>query len=1023
MGTMLNVCSQKELREKIFAILGENLEESELESCLKSLEIIDSEATKLFWQATEAQPGIYVVLEGRVRILDNSDNLIATVSSGAAFGEQSLFNEQAFLFLAAKASTSVKLCFIPGAILSDLMASNPQVKDNLCKRAEFWDLLLVCRQNSELPSNISVENMFKALFLFERYQIKSGQNISELHSNCKILLLRQGELKTAGGETFVPGKIYSNLTEKLQVTQSSIAYRLKNADLNAALEKCPQLDRWSNPSRALPSTKSRNSVNTWVKPSGNNNDRKVIPFPSQGKQEQDKRVLFPSPKVKAKQFWQSFTKTYPFFAQQSGSDCGAACLVMIARHWGQRLSANRVREIANVNREGASLRSLAAAAESVGFASRPVKATLDKLAQQTLPAVVHWEGRHYIVVYEITPKKIIVCDPAIGQRSYSHSEFKAKWTGYALLLQPTVKLKDNQGKSTGLWKYLELVKPHWKILLEIFVASLVIQVFGLITPLFTQLLLDKVIVQGSIVTLNAVGLGLIIFGLFRIAVDAVRQYLLSHTANRISVSMLVGFLKHTFRLPLSYFESRYVGDITSRIQENQSIQSFLTGETLSIILDLLTVIVYMGMMFWYNWQLAILVLLIVPPFFILALASTSILRKMSREIFNASAEQSSYLIQSLTGIRSVRSMAIEQTVRWRWEELLNHLIKIDFRAEIIGLRLQIISSSIDTIMTTGLLWYGSYLVIDGQLTIGQLIAFNMLLGNVISPFKRLSSVWNDFQEILISAERLNDVLEAEPEEDLLLKPRKPISKLRGYIRFENVTFRYHPESEKNVLENLNFEIHPEQMVAVVGRSGSGKTTLSKLILGLYPATNGKVIVDGHDVSKIALKSLRRQIGVVDQDTFLFGGTIRENISLAHPEATLEDIIEAARLAGADEFIQQLPMGYETQIGEGGGMLSGGQRQRLAIARALLGNPRFLIFDEATSSLDAESERIIQNNLKTILKGRTSLIIAHRLSTVRNADLLLVLDQGVLVESGTHDELIAKKGHYYYLNQQQLSQVG
>ena len=396
---------------------------------------------------------------------------------------------------------------------------------------------------------------------------------------------------------------------------------------------------------------------------------------------------------------------------------------------------------------------------------------------------------------------------------------------------------------------------------------------------------------------------------------------------------------------------------------------------------------------------------------------------MSREIFNASAEQSSYLIQSLTGIRSVRSMAIEQTVRWRWEELLNHLIKIDFRAEVIGLRLQIISSCIDTITTTGLLWYGSYLVIDGQLTIGQLIAFNMLLGNVISPFKRLSMVWNDFQEILISAERLNDVLEAEPEEDLLLKPRKPIPRLRGYIRFESVTFRYHPENEKNILENLNFEIHPEQMVAVVGRSGSGKTTLSKLILGLYPATNGKVIVDGHDVSKIALKSLRRQIGVVDQDTFLFGGTIRENIALAHPEASIEEIIEAARLAGADEFIQQLPMGYETQIGEGGGMLSGGQRQRLAIARALLGNPRFLIFDEATSSLDAESERIIQNNLKTILKGRTSLIIAHRLSTVRNADLLLVLDQGVLVESGTHDELIAKKGHYYYLNQQQLSQVG
>lgn len=1024
---MQNVFSQEHLYKRITASLGESITQQEMQSCLKEVEIIEPPGAKLFWQATEAKSGIYIVLAGKVRLLDDSDNLIVTESSGGCFGEQSLFteqNEQNFLSLAARASTSLKLCFIPSKALYGLIEKYPQMGEHLHKRAEFWDLLVKFHQNSQLPRSTSPQKMFKALSLFERYQIQPGEVVSELCVDSKLLVLRQGEMKNPRGEKWIPGKIYTNIEENLEATQPTIAYRLKNSDWIAALEQWEQLAQWSDPSEATPIRKpSRNSSSPWAKPSGFIGERKVIPFPSQAKQEQKKPLLFPSPKVKAKQFWQSFTKIYPFFAQQSGSDCGAACLVMIGRYWGQRLSANRVREIANVNRDGASLRSLAAAAETVGFASRPVKATLDKLAQQTLPAVVHWEGRHYIVVYEITPKKVIVCDPAIGQRSFTHAEFKAKWTGYALLLQPTVKLKDAEGKNTGLWKFFELVKPHWKILTEIFVASLLIQVFGLITPLFTQLLLDKVIVQGSIATLNAVGLGLVIFGLFRIAVNTVRQYLLSHTANRVSVAMLVGFLKHTFRLPLSYFESRYVGDITSRIQENQKIQSFLTGETLSIILDLLTVIVYMGMMFWYNWQLAMLVLLIVPPFFILALASTSILRRMSREIFNASAEQSSYLIQSLTGIRSVRSMAIEQTVRWHWEELLNHLIKIDFKAEVIGLRLQVISASIDTISTTGLLWYGSYLVIDNQLTIGQLIAFNMLLGNVISPFKRLSMVWNDFQEIFISAERLNDVLEAEPEEDLLLKPRKPISRLRGYIRFDNVTFRYHLESEKNVLENLSFEIHPEQMVAVVGRSGSGKTTLSKLILGLYPPTNGKVIIDGHDVSKISLKSLRRQIGVVDQDTFLFGGTIRENISLAYPEASLEEIIEAANLAGADEFIQQLPMGYETQIGEGGGMLSGGQRQRLAIARALLGNPRFLIFDEATSSLDAESERIIQNNLKTILKGRTSLIIAHRLSTVRNADLLLVLDQGVLVESGTHDELIAKKGHYYYLNQQQLSQVG
>ena len=505
--------------------------------------------------------------------------------------------------------------------------------------------------------------------------------------------------------------------------------------------------------------------------------------------------------------------------------------------------------------------------------------------------------------------------------------------------------------------------------------------------------------------------------------NGVRQYLLDHTANRVSLSLLVGFIKHTLRLPLSYFESRYVGDIVSRIQENQKIQRFLTGQTLSIILDMMTLVVYLALMFSYSWRMALLVLFTVPPFFILALSSTSILRRISREIFNAGAKENSYLIESLTGIRTVRSLSIEQTVRWHWEELLHSLIKKSFNAQIIGIRLQILSGTIQTFVNTGLMWFGAWQVIQGELTVGQLVAFNMLVGNVLSPFQRLSGVWNELQEIVISTERINDVLEAEPEEDLHNKPRKSLDTLEGNIRFQNVTFRYHPESETNVLENLTFEIQPNQMVAVVGRSGSGKTTLSKLILGLYPATDGKVLIDGHDINTVSLRSLRSQVGVVDQDTFLFGSTIRENISIAHPEASLEEIIQAARFAGADEFIQKLPMGYESQIGEAGGMLSGGQRQRLAIARALLGNPRLLLFDEATSHLDSESERIIQNNLKTILKGRTSLIIAHRLSTVRNADLILVLDRGVLVESGTHDDLITKKGHYYYLNQQQLAQAG
>ncbi|MHC5777166.1 peptidase domain-containing ABC transporter [Nostoc sp.] len=1014
------VLSGQDVGERLLYTLGAKLSEKELQNFLAEMEIVEPPVAKQFWQSAQTNPGIYIILTGKVRLLDSSENLITTFGAWSVFGELTLFPEANFSPYVVRASTNLKLGYFREEALQILIEKYPNISDRLYARAELWDLLLLCRQISQFPSHTSqVPGMLKALSLFERQQLETGFVNPQISENSQLWLLYRGQLRHSEGHSLTPGTIFAQPEQgDWQATQPTIAYILKNDDIQAALEYLPELGEWGVGS------------GEWGVRSGEKTSQspksKIIPFPQRVQQSEQQpknsRFYFPSPKVKMGHWWKRLTKSYPFYAQQSAADCGSACLVMIGNYWDKRFSINRLRDMTNVSRNGASLKAMAATAENLGFATRPVKATLEKLAEQPLPAIAHWEGNHFIVVYEITKTRVIVCDPALGQRSLTKAEFQAGWSGYALLLQPTALLKDAKNESRSFWKFFELIKPHYRTLLEIFAASVVIQLFGLVTPVFTQLLLDRVLVQRSVTTLNAIGVGMIVFGLFGVAVNALRQYLLFHTANRVSIALLVGFIKHTFRLPLSYFESRYVGDIVSRIQENQKIQQFLTGQTLSIILDMLTLVVYLSLMFSYSWRMSLFVLCTIPPFFILALASTSILRRISREIFNANTKEQSYLIESLSGIRTVRSLAIEQTVRWHWEELLNDLVKKAFNAQIIGNRLQIISGVIQTFVNTGLLWYGAIQVINGELTIGQLVAFNMLVGNVLSPFQRLAMLWNQLQEIVISTERINDVLEAEPEEDLETKPRKSLGKLHGNIRFQNVTFRYHSETETNVLENLNFEIQAEQMVAVVGRSGSGKTTLSKLILGLYPPTDGKVLIDGYDITSVVLRSLRSQIGVVDQDTFLFGGTIRENIAIAHPDISLEEIIQAAKYAGADEFIQKLPMGYESQIGEGGGMLSGGQRQRLAIARALLGNPRLLLFDEATSHLDSESERIIQNNLKTILQGRTSLIIAHRLSTVRNADLILVLDQGVLVESGTHDELIAKKGHYYYLNQQQLAQV-
>nr|AVH79655.1 cyclic nucleotide-regulated ABC bacteriocin/lantibiotic exporter [Desmonostoc muscorum PCC 7121] len=893
--------------QRLIEVLGYELNHLELQQLYKNIEILEPDVG-LFWQTGDAKAGIYIVIAGKVRLLDRQKNLIATLPAGSAFGECSVFPEESLKFYAVRTAVNVKLCYIPQQLIFSLIGKHHKIRHHLYQQAKALD-----------------------------------GKITELNK-----------------------PVISSIKKEFPATPISLA---------------------------VASQHTNKKIN---------------------------QAYFPNPTQRVGHLWQRVTRRYPCFLQQSASDCGAACLVMVARYWGKNFSLNHLRDRANVDRNGASLRSLSAAAESLGFSTRPVKASLDQLAKQTLPAIVHWEKAHYIVVYQITKKHVIVVDPDIGQRVLKRQEFLANWTNYALLLQPTVLLQQAKEEKTSFWQFFQLVKPHGFILFEIFLASLFIQLFGLVTPIFTQLLFDRVVVHGSSLTLNAIGLGLLIFGLFQVAMTGLRQYLLNHTANKVDLALIVGFIRHTFGLPLNFFESRYVGDIITRIEENRKIQRFITGESLSIFLDLLTLFVYVGLMFWYNWKLTFLMLLVIPPFVLLALIATPFLQRVSREIFNASADEGGYLIQALTGVSSIKSMAAEQLVRWQWEEYFNAAIKKNFAGQVVANRLRTISSIIESLARTGLLWFGAWLVINNELTIGQLVAFNMLLSNVLQPFQRLIVLWNQLQEIVISVERLNDVLDTPLEEDLQIQARQPLTNLQGNIRFEQVTFRYRPDSDMNVLANLNFEIKPGQKIAVVGRSGSGKTTISKLILGLYSATDGKVLIDGKDITTLSLATLRQQIGVVDQSNFLFGSTIRKNISLRNPSASLEEIIAAAKQAGADEFIQQLPAGYETHIGEGGNTISGGQRQRLAIARALLGNPRLLIFDEATSHLDAESERMIQTNLNQILKNRTAIIIAHRLSTIRNADRILVLDRGVLVESGTHQELMDKRGHYFYLNQQQHS---
>ena len=1032
----LNISSpsvlERDLESKLSQILGAELSASGLKTCLQAKEVIKPNTGEQFWRSSSAQTGIFIILAGKVRLLDSQDNPLITLEPGASFGESSLFPKASFQPYTARASFRVQLAYIPGQALPKSEKPYSGVKGKLYQNASQLDLLLICRQNTQLE-NEPLGKLTQLVDSLQCHRLTAGI-LPDTLTNEVLWLVRQGEL-VSPSQTITPGSIYflnpQTKDNPWRIAQPTEMYSLSSEDSKSLGINLPQftVDVTSLPEnsqslsltqskqklRPLPPRRSNQLIHSTTSKSSTQ-----LPVPDENKTPQEQpQKFFPSPTQRAGHFWQRLVRRYPFYAQQSASDCGAACMVMIGRYWNKKFSLNRIRDLARVNRSGSSLKGLVAAAETLGFITKPVKANLNQFAQQKLPAIAHWEGNHYIVVYEIKGNRIIVGDPAMGQRTLTRKEFVAGWTGYALLLEPTTSLKSDDANSGLWWQFLELLKPHSFVLSEVFIASVLIQLFALISPLLTQIILDRVVVQRSSSTLMAVGLGLLIFGLFRVAMTGLRQYLLDHTAQKINVSLIVGFIRHTLRLPLSFFESRYVGDIMARVQENEKIQNFLTGEALSIILDIMTVFVYVGMMFWYSWQLALAAVAIFPFFAILALVATPFLQKISREIFGASAKESSYLIEALSGVNTVKSMAVEQRVRWKWEELLNESVKKGFTGQVISNKLQVFSSTIEVIASTTILWLGAWQVINNQLTIGQLVAFNMLFGSVIGPFKRITVLWNQLQEVIIAVERINDVLDAEPEENAD-ELRQNIGSIQGHIRFENVTFRYHAESETNVLENLNFEVQPGQTVALVGRSGSGKTTIAKLILGLYAPTDGKVLIDGCDLTTVSLRSLREQIGVVDQSNFLFGGTVRENISISHPQASLEAVREAAIQAGAHEFIEKLPLGYETPIGERGGTLSGGQCQRLAIARALLGNPGLLILDEATSNLDAESERIIQNNFNTILQGRTTVVIAHRLSTIRQADIILVLDRGILVESGTHHQLMAKRGHYFYLNQQQLT---
>lgn len=565
------------------------------------------------------------------------------------------------------------------------------------------------------------------------------------------------------------------------------------------------------------------------------------------------------------------------------------------------------------------------------------------------------------------------------------------------------------------WFFNEIL-VYKQVISEVMLGSFIVQLFGLVTPLFTQVILDKVIVHRSIMTLDVLAVGFVIVMIFELLLNFSRKYIFLHTACKIDAKLGAKLFRHLFSLPFTYFENRKVGNIITRVRELDQIREFITNKSVSVILDLFFSFVFIIMMLLYSPILTLLVVGFVIIIAILYLVITPELRSRLEKKFQMGAQSNSYLVESVTGIQTVKSLAIEGGMQRKWEDYLAKYINSSFKLSNMGNIAGALSGMLQKAMTISILYFGVKLVIDNKLTIGQLIAFQMFSNQFSGPVLRLVNLWNEFQQCLLGVDRLGDILNNPIE--MQSSQAITLPQIQGSVKFDNICFKYSPNAPY-VINNFSYFVKPGMSVGIVGRSGSGKSTITKLIQRLYLCNEGTIYIDGVDVRQMNPTWLRYNIGVVLQENYLFSGTIRENISLSKPDASIELIIQAANMAGAHEFISELPEGYDTQVGERGASLSGGQRQRIAIARALITNPRIFIMDEATSALDYESERIILNNMSKITKGRTTFIIAHRLSAVRNCDVILVMDRGMIIEAGNHEKLMQKeKGYYKFLYSQQ-----
>ena len=978
------------------------LSDTELEYLAQSTRPVQVKPGNKLYDYSSLPPGIVLVQSGLLRLLYKDENglpfTFCRVKPNSLVGYISLIRGTTGFALAA-AEPSQVLIIPQYDFLSVYEKSNDLQSRCACLSPEelFSVALLSRRSNTAsyqtvrdwslrfLEEQVSAPNVL----LLEPGEHRMGPQWGPcLASSSNITSVHPGEELLGPVDLVVKGHLPARVIDKsiLSGTPTEQVEPLSTVDNNASPASTPELSI-----AAVSITEQREAVKDWYGDSSNDG-------------------------------------TFPHLSGHGPVDAPLACLRMLARHYDLPFRRDVLRRILedqvqrDTENQGISLLQLAAICDVMGLRSSPLQLTASQLPRLEYPVLAISKNTPLVLWCFSSSGNILVSDPSSDQTEKNISEFLSPNEEGRYELLHVLRSSHTPRRRFGLAWFLPALQEHKGILIQVLVASFFVQLFGLLNPLLIQQIIDAVISQGNISTLNVLGTLLVAMGLSQAALSALRTYLFSDTTNRIDVSLGSSIMSHLMRLPLSYFSNRPVGEVSSRINELEKIRRFLTGTALTVILDAVFALIYIAVMLLYSVALTFWALAVVPFFLGVTFVSSPIIRRQLRQQAEANSRVQSHLVESLSGMETLKGQNMELQSQWRWQDLYTSQIQSGFRNVVTSTAAGSISQFLEQLSGLLVLWVGATLVLSGDMTLGQLIAFRILAGYVTNPLLRLANLWQNFQETSLSLERLSDIVDHPEELELVGEQKPPMPPITGHVQYKSVSFGFVP-NRPDQLTNVSLDVPAGSFVGIVGSSGSGKSTLLKLLTRLYETNHGIIRIDGHDISKVDLYSLRSQIGVVPQDSLLFDGTVQNNIALSRPAATFEEIQHAAQLACAHDFIELLPSGYSSSVGERGSGLSGGQRQRLAIARMILRNPRLLVLDEATSALDVDTERKLTANLIKTYSDRTVFFITHRLISLSQADLILVMDQGTLVEQGTHSELMALNGRYTSLYNQQANPFG